>query len=158
MPGDEPESDIEVRSAAMRLLTRREHSRVELRIKLSQRGFTDHLVNPVLDDLEAQDFLSDKRFARSMISTRSQTGYGPNRIRYELTNRGVSLDVIRDAMEQAEIDWKQCSVELANKRFGSSPPEDFPEWAKRARYLEQRGFDIQAIQFAIGNNEETSSV
>mgnify|MGYP001377670171 CR=1 FL=1 len=157
MPGYEPESDIKVRSAAMRLLARREHSRVELRIKLSQRGFTDHFVNPVLDDLESQNFLSDKRFAKSLISTRSQTGYGPNHIRFELTNRGVSQHVIRDAMEQAEIDWNQCGVELVIKRFGSSPPEDFPEWAKRARYLEQRGFDIQAIRFAIGNNEGASS-
>ena len=153
MSGCEPGASTELRSAAMRLLARREYSRVELQIKLGQRGFDEHFVKLFLDDLENQNLLSDERFARSLISTRSQTGYGPNRISLELADRGVAEDIIRDAMEQAEIDWNQCGVELAIKKFGIDPAQDFPEWARRARYLERRGFDLQSIQFAIGNFE-----
>ena len=153
MSGCEPGASTELRSAAIRLLARREYSRVELQIKLGQRGFDEHFVKLFLDDLENQNLLSDERFARSLISTRSRTGYGPNRISLELADRGVAEDIIRDAMEQAEIDWNQCGVELAIKKFGIDRAQDFPDWARRARYLERRGFDLQSIQFAIGNFE-----
>ena len=61
MSGCEPGVSTELRNAAMRLLARREYSRVELQIKLGQRGFDEHFVSPFLDDLENQNLLSDER-------------------------------------------------------------------------------------------------
>ena len=153
MSSREPGPDTRARNSAMRLLARREHSRAELRGKLVGRGFENDSVEELLQGLEDQDLLSDERFAMSLIASRAETGYGPKRIDLELRNRGVSEELAREALTKAEVDWGQQVTDLAVRKFGSDPAQTFPEWARRARYLERRGFGQEAIRQAIGNFE-----
>ena len=153
MSSREPGLDTRARNSAMRLLARREHSRTELRGKLVGRGFENNSVEELLQGLEDQDLLSDERFAMSLIASRAETGYGPKRIDLELRNRGVSEELAREALAKAEVDWGQQVTDQAVRKFGSDPAQTFPEWARRARYLERRGFGQDAIRLAIGNFE-----
>ena len=156
MSSREPDPDTRARNSAMRLLARREHSRAELRGKLVGRGFENDSVEELLQGLEDQDLLSDERFAMSLIASRAETGYGPKRIDLELRNRGVSEELAREALAKAEVDWGQQVTDQAVRRFGSDPAQTFPEWARRARYLERRGFGQDAIRLAIGNFERSA--
>jgi len=156
MSGREPGPDTRARNSAMRLLARREHSRAELRGKLVGRGFENNSVEELLQGLEDQDLLSDERFAMSLIASRAETGYGPKRIDLELRNRGVSEELAREALAKAEVDWGQQVTDQAVRKFGSDPAQTFPEWARRARYLERRGFSQDAIRLAIGNFERST--
>ena len=156
MSSSEPDPDPRARNSAMRLLARREHSRTELRRKLVSRGFENDLVEELLQGLEDQDLLSDERFAMSLIASRAETGYGPNRISLELRNRGVSEELARDALAKAEVDWEERLTDQVARKFGSDPAQTFPEWARRARYLERRGFGQDAIRLAIGNFERSA--
>ena len=106
MSSHEPDPDPRARNSAMRLLARREHSRAELHGKLVGRGFENDSVKELLQGLEDQDLLSDERFAMSLIASRAETGYGPNRIGLELRNRGVSEELARDALAKAGVDWE----------------------------------------------------
>ena len=151
MSGREPGPDTRARNSAMRLLARREHSRAELRGKLVGRGFENDSVEELLQGLEDQDLLSDERFAISLIASRVETGYGPKRIDLELRNRGVSEELACEALAKAGVDWGQQVTDQAVRKFGSDPAQTFPEWARRARYLERRGFGQDAIRLAIGN-------
>ena len=151
MSSREPGPDTRARNSAMRLLARREHSRAELRGKLVDRGFENDSVEELLQGLEDQDLLSDERFAMSLIASRAETGYGPKRIDLELRNRGVSEELAREALAKAEVDWGQQVTDQVARKFGSDPAQTFPEWARRARYLERRGFGQDAIRLAIGN-------
>ena len=156
MSSREPGPDTRARNSAMRLLARREHSRAELRGKLVGRGFENDSVEELLQGLEDQDLLSDERFAMSLIASRAETGYGPKRIDLELRNRGVSEELAREALAKAEVDWGQQVTDQAIRKFGSDPAQTFPEWARRARYLERRGFGQDAIRLAIGNFERST--
>ena len=156
MSSREPDPDTRARNSAMRLLARREHSRAELRGKLVGRGFENDSVEELLQGLEDQDLLSDERFAMSLIASRAETGYGPKRIDLELRNRGVSEELAREALAKAEVDWGQQVTDQAVRKFGSDPAQTFPEWARRARYLERRGFGRDAIRLAIGNFERSA--
>lgn len=156
MSSCEPGPDTRARNSAMRLLARREHSRAELRGKLVGRGFENDSVEELLQGLEDQDLLSDERFAMSLIASRAETGYGPKRIDLELRNRGVSEELAREALAKAEVDWGQQVTDQAVRKFGSDPAQTFPEWARRARYLERRGFGQDAIRLAIGNFERST--
>ncbi len=156
MSSCEPGPDTRARNSAMRLLARREHSRAELRGKLVGRGFENDSVEELLQGLEDQDLLSDERFAMSLIASRAETGYGPKRIDLELRNRGVSEELAREALAKAEVDWGQQVTDQAVRKFGSNPAQTFPEWARRARYLERRGFGQDAIRLAIGNFERST--
>jgi len=156
MSSREPGPDTRARNSAMRLLARREHSRAELRGKLVGRGFENDSVEELLQGLEDQELLSDERFAMSLIASRAETGYGPKRIDLELRNRGVSEELAREALAKAEVDWGQQVTDQAVRKFGSDPAQTFPEWARRARYLERRGFGQDAIRLAIGNFERST--
>ena len=156
MSSREPDPDTRARNSAMRLLARREHSRAELRGKLVGRGFENDSVEELLQGLEDQDLLSDERFAMSLIASRAETGYGPKRIDLELRNRGVSEELAREALAKAEVDWEERVTDQVARKFGSDPAQTFPEWARRARYLERRGFGQDAIRLAIGNFERST--
>ena len=156
MSSREPDPDTRARNSAMRLLARREHSRAELCGKLVGRGFENDSVEELLQGLEDQDLLSDERFAMSLIASRAETGYGPNRIDLELRNRGVSEELAREALAKAEVDWEERVTDQVARKFGSDPAQTFPEWARRAKYLERRGFGQDAIRLAIGNFERST--
>ena len=71
-------------------------------------------------------------------------------------NRGVSEALACEALAKAEVDWGQEVTDQAVRKFGSDPALTFPEWARRARYLERRGFGQDAIRLAIGNFERST--
>jgi len=59
--------DISLRSRAISLLGRREHSRAELLRKLTQRGGQKGVLEAVLDELEAEGLLSEARFVEAFV-------------------------------------------------------------------------------------------
>jgi regulatory protein len=142
---------------ALDLLARREHSRLELERKLEARGFSEALVGPTLDDLEASGVLATARFTENFIRSRVARGKGPVRIRAELAERGVTGEE-SDLLRSTQVDWTEAARAARAKRFGSEPPRDFKERARQARFLQQRGFNgaqiSAALDFGGGGLEE----
>ena len=143
----------QVRDRAWMLLTRREHSVEELRQKLVQRGFDSQAVDSVLADLKKRGDVSDVRFAETMISHRAKSGYGPAYIRQELRKKGVSPDLVASTLDSADISWREIATLKYTARFAGDLILDYKEWARRASYLQRRGFDSQIIVEILGEWE-----
>ena len=94
-----------VRAKALELLARREHSRLELRQKLIQRGFSTDRIESALDQLTEEHWLDEARFAELYACGRADKGYGPLRIGRELRERGVSQDLVDTVLAGLENDW-----------------------------------------------------
>jgi regulatory protein len=143
-PGD-------LRLRAMNLLARREHLRAELSRKLRQRFGTDNelAIESVLDDLEEENLLSDSRFTQSYIRHRSARGYGPDRIRQELRQKGVDVQLLEESMSVAEVDWADRARDVRRKKFGEEEPGDFREKARQLRFLNYRGFGSEYASAAV---------
>ena len=143
-----PEQDdaIAVELTAVKLMAGREHSRQELRRKLSSRHSDRELVESVLDDLVQRDLLSDERFVESYVDQRSRKGFGPLRIRAELAERGIEREIAAQWIEEGPYDWNEILVETAGRKFGGAPAGDMRTLAKRGRFLEQRGFPIGLVR------------
>lgn len=141
---------------AVSYLARREHSALELRRKLDKSGFDTADIEHVLSQLQQAGLQSDERFAESYVRSRINRGYGKTRIRMELQERGVADELIRDSLQQAEIDWFALAAEVRSKRFGEQNPEDFKSRAKQQRFLEYRGFSHDEIteSFNLTDNEK----
>ncbi len=139
-------SDRELEQAAIRLLATREHTRVELGRKLAGRAEDKVLLEQVLDGLEASHYLSDARFAEQYIESRSRKGYGPLRIRKELQEKGVSSENIAQWLDEYDVQWEGRMKTISARKFGQTPPADFKQRAKRARFLEYRGFHPEMIR------------
>jgi regulatory protein len=142
----ETEDATVVETAAVRLLASREHSRYELEQKLRRRGHAPDLLASTLDDLQHRGLLSDERFVAGYVQQRVRKGYGPLRLRAELSERGVADAVIEQGLEVAAIDWQALLNHVAERRFGADDPADRNALVRRARHLEQRGFPISLVR------------
>ena len=116
----------------------REHSQLELERKLL-RHYGPAEVQQVLQKLRQQGLQSDARFAEQYVHSRRNKGYGPLRIRPELVERGIANELIATWLD-AEQDWHAVMLDVAERKFGSHPPADRKELAKRGRFLSSRGF------------------
>jgi regulatory protein len=76
----------------IRLLTRRAHSRVELRRKLARRGYGEEDIGAALARLGELGYLDDAAFAAAHVRRRSATR-GPLALSAELAARGVDRRV-----------------------------------------------------------------
>lgn len=132
-----------VRDRALRLLARREHSREELKRKLAGAGETEN-VEIVLQQLADAGWQSDARFAEAFARQRLQQGYGPLRIRDELQQRGVECPAL-DILAAELGGWEALIQRVYLKKYADSAPPTRAEWTKRCRFLQQRGFDFDAI-------------
>lgn len=134
---------------AVALLGRREHSAWELRNKLVQKGFNRSVVSDVVKVLQERDWQSDTRFAESFIRQRIAVGYGPVRIRSELSQKGVSDAVIESGIASQDVNWTELAREKYQRKFGDSPCDDPKERARRLRYMAQRGFTREQVLSAV---------
>ncbi|MES1943370.1 recombination regulator RecX [Salinisphaera sp. PC39] len=148
---EDPADPAAIRARAVKLLARREHAPRELISKLARRGFDETAVADVAAELEAENLLSERRYAESMARSRVERGQGPLRIRAELSARGVGEAAIDDALAELDVDWAALASTVRRKRFGAAVPDDFPSKAKQMRFLQQRGFDGGTIRAALGD-------
>jgi regulatory protein len=131
----------------------REHSRAELARKLAARGHAAADVAPVLDGLAERGLLSEARLAEAYVAERLRKGYGPLRVREELRRKGLDDDLIEPHLDRPAGEWLERLAVAAEKRFGTAPIEDRKELARRARFLEQRGFPAALIARYLHGDE-----
>ena len=134
---------------ALRWLTRREHSRRELEVKLLRKGCAAELAAQVAAGLEAEGLLSDERFVEALVRVRRQRGCGPLRIQKELQEKGVAADVIGRWLDVAGDDWIEEVRRVCRRKYGGKLPKSLSERARQARFLQYRGFTFEQIQQAL---------
>ncbi|MDG4552691.1 MAG: regulatory protein RecX [Candidatus Competibacter sp.] len=138
-----------IRAKALDLLARREHSRLELRQKLIQRGFPAERIESALDQLTEERLLDEARFAELYACGRADKGYGPLRIGRELRERGVPQELVDTVLARLEDDWLPKLRELHRKRFKSLAPANAAERMRQTRVLRQHGFTLEQIKHLI---------
>jgi len=143
-----------VREAAMRLLARREHGRIELVRKLAGRGHPPQLAKDVVADLATTGLQSDDRFVASFVRSALGRGHGPLKIRAGLRDRGIDDDTAWSVLPDDE--WTELARNAVDKRFGPSAPKNRAEWAKRARFLAGRGFPSDVAGRVLGSLDQFS--
>ena len=141
---------------AVRILAVRDHSEQELRRKLSAPVMSKN--GPEEIDATAEDYdrviawcyepryLDDDRFASRFLASRGRKGYGPARIRQELSQKGIARQVVDQAMRECDIDWVSLAREQAQRKYGEPLPSAFTEKVKVQRFLLYRGYLMEDIQ------------
>jgi regulatory protein len=139
-----------VRIAALRLLSRRDHTSAELRRKLLDRGYADERAEHTVRQLTEERLLDDRRVAASHVRTASGVkGRGRLRIARELEARGVDPAIARDALAGLDADDDAAALErvLSRKRLPAHL-----SMADRRRIFQQllrRGFSAELIARAL---------
>ena len=151
MVKDEPDTAVELRARALRLLARREHSRQELARKLSPRAESSGALNALLDSLEEKKQLSNERFAfeRTRVLSRK---YGAARIRHDLRSKGVSDEFVELAFRSASECELERGKQMLQKKF-PVPAANLNERARRMRFLQSRGFSSEVIYSLLSSRD-----
>ncbi|MFZ5522842.1 MAG: recombination regulator RecX [Pseudomonadota bacterium] len=144
-----PETSL--RARALQYLARREYSRAELRGKLLPHVQADEdleQVSPVnldalLDDLAARGWLSDERAAAQLVHAK-RSRFGTQRITRELRQKGIEEELISATLPGLKDSELEAAREVWQKKFGFAP-RDEKEKAKQVRFLQSRGFSLDAI-------------
>lgn len=142
---DTGQEAAQIRSLCFQWLARRDYSRQELLAQLAANGFTADDSAAVIAELARQGWQSDRRYAESYARGRIRKGYGPNAIAYELSRRGIAdFDLERLAETEAK-GWQNLLMRVYRKKY-PEPARAAKEWAKRSRFLLQRGFPAAMIR------------
>ncbi|MFB9123554.1 recombination regulator RecX [Paraburkholderia dipogonis] len=144
-----------LKGRALGYLSRREYSRTELARKLKPFVEETDSLDTVLDALEAENWLSDSRFAESLIHRRSSR-LGASRIVGELKQHSVDQTLVEEASAQLRETELARAHAVWQKKFGRLP-ETPAERAKQQRFLASRGFSGATIgKILKGIDEEWS--
>ena len=128
------------------MLARRDHSRAELSRKLTRHVRDDaqlEEVHRVLAELDRNGLLSDERFAGVLARTRAQR-FGDARIRYDLRRFGIADDLAAATLAGLSGTEVLRAELVRSKRFAELP-SSAAERAKQSRFLQSRGFSLDAI-------------
>jgi regulatory protein len=135
-----------LRQRALAALARREHSRIELARKLARGADDPSAVEALLDEFEANGWLSDERFAGSAARQRKGR-FSQRYIVEDLKQKGVAGDTAREAVDALDQDDYATALALWKQRFGVAPA-DQKQKARQVRFLQSRGFSL-AVVFRI---------
>ena len=135
-----------LKGKALELLSRRPLSAKELNDKLIQKGADPKSAAACVRWLLDQRLLDDKSYAAAVARYYAARGYGPGRIRQELSRRGVPRDYWDEALGQRPDNTEKIDKLIAARLHD---PEDRDEVRKVTAALFRRGFGWDEIRAAL---------
>lgn len=100
----------------------------------------------ILDYLIDNRFVDDERFARSFVRGKiNQSGWGVNKIRFNLKRKGIADELISNALSEYDGDLYRQKLEqiLKTKKVKAATP--FEAKQKLAAYAIQKGFEPSLV-------------
>jgi regulatory protein len=147
---------LSLKGRALRLLSGREHSRLELERKLASHEKESGQLGKVLDDLQAKGFISDQRVVESVLNRRA-TKLGTGRIRHELQAKGLDAELVQQAIVGLQATEPARALEIWQRKFGALP-QDAAERGKQARFLAARGFGGEVIRRVLSGSAAADQI
>jgi regulatory protein len=136
------------RSLAYKMLAARSRTVAQLREGLKRKGMTEELVDLVVAELEADDYLNDRRFAENWIEWRLESRpCGPLYLLSRLVNAGIPLPMAREVLESSYPYERQAGEACRLVRQLAERGEACPQ--KLLRKLINRGFTASAARRAV---------
>ncbi|MEO1021386.1 MAG: regulatory protein RecX [Bacteroidota bacterium] len=134
------------------LLSRRDHTKTELRKKAAKKGFPAALVQDAIAELNEKGYIDEARFANHFASDSFRLKkWGLHKIRFELRKKGVSETDIKQALQDlhedtdTQIDMMLRLVER-KKTFLMKEQDPWKRKKKVFDFLVRKGYDSVLIQ------------
>lgn len=139
------------KARALHYLSHRPRTQQEIRRKLQEKGTPPEAIEPVLARLEELGYLDDAAFARQYVAARFRNrGYGPQRLRRDLWQKGVAPALIDVALAEMldEDETYAKALAQAEKRWPRLAREADPRKRRKklSDFLLRRGFSFDTIR------------
>jgi len=135
-------------SYAVRLLTGREFNTCEMQARLAGREYDEEIVAVVIEQLKADNYLSELRYAEAYLRSRMRKGEAPWLAAEKARQKGADAYVLEGVLAELSdsFDEDQAASELlkirdaAGRRF-----EDERVWQRQARFLRNKGYSSATV-------------
>ena len=148
---DQRDTPGQLKARALRHLVRREHSRAELARKLAAHAGSRQDLEALLDSLVAKKQLSDERYAEERARVLARK-YGAAKIRHDLKAKGISDGIVGAVSSEGELERARAILE----RKYREPAASREERARRARFLQGRGFSTGVVARLVLDREDST--
>jgi regulatory protein len=120
----------------------------DVRDKLKTFDLPQKEKDKILDYLVDNRFVNDERFARSFVRGKiNQSGWGINKIRFHLIQKGIAKDIIDEALGRTDEEvYRQRLIDILKTKSKTIKAEtDFEKKRKLAAYAIQKGFEANLV-------------
>ena len=132
------------RDRALYLLQSQGRTQAEMIKKLKDDGYSQSVTERVLSFLQEYHFIDDNAYTENYIHV-NKGRKSKRQITYELQQKGVDRDQIRQMLEENPVDEEETVRALLKKKTGGRIPEDKKEIQKLAAFLGRKGFSFVVI-------------
>ena len=116
--------------------------------KLRSFDIPQEAKNEILAYLLDNRFVDDERFAKAFVKGKiNQSGWGLNKIRFHLIQKGIDKDIIDEALAGTDEEtYRQRLIEILKIKAKTVKAEnDFDKKRKLAAYAMQKGFEADLV-------------
>jgi regulatory protein len=134
-----------------RFLSNRPRSEFEIRKKLKEYCFDEHVVDEVIQKLKGYNYINDAEFSKLWIEEREKIKpSGKRKLADELKAKGIKTEIISSVLEGHTDDMNTAEA-VAAKKISTiqGSIEDPRNYQRVYRYLIYRGFDYDTARKAI---------
>ena len=153
-------AETQFRSAmdtAVRILTSRSHTAIELTRKLKKRRIKPAIVEQVLTECKRLNYIDDENTARFYLNELKLKGYGRRYVRNAMRKKGLAAETIEIALEEgySGSEEKEIALKMLAKKKSTFTREkdSYKRKGKIYRYLYTRGFSPDTIASVSGHWE-----
>ena len=125
-----------------------ERSVKDVKDKLKTFDISQEDREKILDYLLDNRFVNDERFAKSFVRGKiNQSGWGLNKIRFHLIQKGIDKETIDEALKQTDEEvYRQRLIDVLKTKSKTVKAEnDFEKMRKLAAYAMQKGFEASLV-------------
>jgi regulatory protein len=145
----EPAAKRAAANLALRLLSRRGHTRLELSLKLTRRGFDRKIIDPVVAECERLGYLNDEALARTYRKQMTEKGYGAQYVQMAMNKKGFTdRDIETAFLDYDRVADERTAAQSALVRKAKSLnhlPANLKKKQKLYRFLCSRGFSSATV-------------
>ena len=134
------------REKALEYISRRRMSCREIEKKMLDKGYDEETAAYCVDWLLQNGFLNDESYAGAVVRHYAAKGYGPGRIRSELSRRGIDRELWDGALEEMPEDTSKIDKFIASRL---TDPSDRVQVQKVTAALYRRGHSWEDIRRAL---------
>lgn len=138
----------DAKSKAYQYLSFRQRTKRELEDYLLKKEFNRNTVETVIEVLKEAGYVDDLDFARTFVRDKtSYKNFGPYRIRNELVLKGISKELIDQALEEEYHEELEELVDMVKSRYSSILHDKSDKRFRRiGGFLQRKGHSYDTIR------------
>jgi regulatory protein len=142
-------TEKEALKLAMKLCSKKEYASGDMGNKLREWELSNESTEKVLSELIREKFIDDRRYARAFVNDKLKfSRWGKIKISFMLRQKGISRDIIADALNDIEPETYEniLYTELLRKAKTLKAESEYEFRGKLVQFAVGRGFEYELAQ------------